>query len=193
MGSGLQWIKVYNEGRTPAEQVKFATSEFLTGWEWPRRPTDLLMLKDGSTVEGEAIRSGRNTKVTKPDGSIVEVPNDQIKEREEGQNDEKLIKPSTLKFLKWGTIAIGVAMFLGIFPWRWPFRARMLADPDERFSVARAGDGCCTSRCGSCCLRMASTSFRTPLVRSRNCRMTFHHDASVAHRSCDGRSMRSVG
>ncbi|CAN5574565.1 hypothetical protein BH09PLA1_BH09PLA1_03090 [soil metagenome] len=124
MGSGLQWIKDYNEGRTPREQVQYAATAFLTGWEWPRRSTDLLLLKDGSAVEGDVRRAGRNWKVTKKDGSIVEVPNEQMKSREEGQLDEKLIKPSTMRFLKWGSVAIAITLTLGAFPWRWPWRKR---------------------------------------------------------------------
>src|SRR6185436_17267616 len=104
MGSGLQWVKDYNEGRTPRELVQYASTAFLTGWEWPRRSTDLLFLKDGSTVEGDANRAGRNWKVTKKDGSVVDVPNDQVTAREDGQYDEKIIKSSTLRFLKWGCI-----------------------------------------------------------------------------------------
>ncbi|MBC8109001.1 MAG: phospholipid carrier-dependent glycosyltransferase [Anaerolineae bacterium] len=136
MGSGLQWVKDYNEGRTPREQVQYATTAFLTGWEWPRRSTDLLFLKDGSTVEGDANRAGRVWKVTKKDGSIVDVPNDQVKSREEGQYDEKIIKPSTLRFLKWGCIAIGITLLLGIFPWRWPWRAKPQAAELNQFTVA---------------------------------------------------------
>ena len=115
MGSGLQWIPDYNAGRTPGEHVQFAASAFMTGWEWPRRSNDLLMLKDGSSLEGKVARAFKKWKVTKADGTTLEIPDDQVAGRADGQMDEKLIKPSTLRFLKYGCIAIGSLLLIGRF------------------------------------------------------------------------------
>ena len=34
--SGLAWVADYNYGRTGPQQVRYLTTTFLTGWEWPR-------------------------------------------------------------------------------------------------------------------------------------------------------------
>jgi len=36
--SGLHWVPFYNAGRTRAELIAYATSAYLTGWEWPADP-----------------------------------------------------------------------------------------------------------------------------------------------------------
>ncbi|MGH7178444.1 MAG: glycosyltransferase family 39 protein [Tepidisphaeraceae bacterium] len=55
--SGLQWIPLYNAGRTGPTLVGYASTAFLTGWEWPRE-------RDYNRVAPDTLRTLKGACVT---------------------------------------------------------------------------------------------------------------------------------
>ncbi len=54
--SGLGWVSAYNYGRTGPQLVRFLTTTFLTGWEWPRPVAfDHMPAARGWLLEGGAV------------------------------------------------------------------------------------------------------------------------------------------